>query len=174
MKPTEHLCWQLAGIIVTCYHYHPTGTGFVLLSEGCSSLGAPPALLALSRAFGAELVPPCCSRCHVGESQPIGSMGRARLCPCDVQVPIQESFPHPPAKPQIPCLYLGGFEVALPLRAVPGKMGKVLGLFLPFLLHDPKSSSKCGFVGLSFSCLSYHQGLWKWRTGGITAPMSLP
>ena len=65
-------------------------------------------------------MPPCCSRCHVGEPQPMGIVGRARLHPCDVQVPIQESFPHLPAESQTRHLYLGSFKAASLLWAVPG------------------------------------------------------
>ena len=69
-------------------------------------------------------MPPCCGRCHVGELQPMGIVGRARLHPCDVQVPIQESFPHLPAESQIQHLYLGSFKAASLLWAVPGEDGK--------------------------------------------------
>lgn len=154
VKPAEHLCRQPAGIVVVCCP-HLAGTCFVVLGEGCSALGAAPALLAPSGASGAELTPPRGGQCHPGEPQLMGIAGRAGLHPCDVRGPIQESFPHPPAESQILHLYLGSFKAASLLWAVPGKMGNALRLFSPFILGKQRSSSKCGFVVVSLSCLSY-------------------
>lgn len=47
----------------------------------CAPLRAAPALLALSRAFRAEFMPPCRGWCNSGEPQPFGVIGRAGTAP---------------------------------------------------------------------------------------------
>lgn len=150
-----------------CCHLLPPSPHGDMPCAVAAPLGAAPAQLAPSRAFRAEFMPSCHGWCHSGEPQPVGI--RAGLRPCDVQVPTQESFPHPLAEFQILHLCLGSFKAAPLLWAVPGKMGNMLRLFLLFILGEQRHSSKWGFVVLPFSCPSCHQGLWKWRTGSITA-----
>lgn len=59
VKPVPYLCDNWQRIVVTSYQCHPTGMQFVWLSQGCSPLRAASVLFALSKGFGAQLVPPC-------------------------------------------------------------------------------------------------------------------
>lgn len=118
------------------------------------------------------------SLCHpamLGATEAIHSQSTSQTGHlCHVQVPIQESFPYPPAESQILHLYLCSFKAASFLWAALGRKEKHAQALFPLILGEQGSSSKCEFVVLHFPAFLITEGFGKGEVGTSQRELTYP